>query len=201
MKFVTAEIMPGRSGQCMSRIADRASGVVFFISVVTVLCQCPCNVFANDTRGVIGPPRQRTDNFVRRLRIAQGYRNVSQPSLIADPAYCTARGFFQKLLLGPIEQSYEVRVIQTVSYGEIVFNGSLCKLIPWAHQLTIVATVNSVAQGFSKLLRNTALEFDSEVRDASARIELIRADNGLCWTDIQTGATRTAVILCRRVNG
>jgi hypothetical protein len=50
-----------------------------------------------------------------------------------------------------------------MSGREITFRSWLCKFVPWAKQLAIVAAVHPVSDQFAKLNRNFVLEFDRQV--------------------------------------
>ena len=74
--------------------------------------------------------------------------------------------------------------------------------IPRANELTVVAPKDSVPDGVSQRFRNDALVLDREVGDASTRIELIRADDGVCRADVDTSLTASAVVArCLRGGG
>ena len=80
---------------------------------------------------------------------------------------------------------------------EIGFASELCIFVPWAYQLAIIATINTVAHCFAEFLRNRALVLNSEVRNAAARIELVRCHDCLGRADID--ALGTAATMLRSV--
>ena len=70
----------------------------------------------------------------------------------------------------------------------------MCVSIPGAYELTVITSKDSVADGVSQGFRNDALVFDREVGDASTRVQLVRANDGICRADVDTSLTASAVV-------
>src|SRR5258706_2412738 len=70
------------------------------------------------------------------------------------------------------EEFNEIRLSQIVSSVSFHDLALAREAVPGANCQTIIATINSVADGAPKLDRNRAFEFDREVGDAAAGVEL-----------------------------
>src|SRR5260370_42090129 len=89
-----------------------------------------------------------------------------------------------EFLLGPREKRHEARVVEAVAHGEVGIGRLLRVLVPWAHDLAIVAAVDAVAHERPQLLGNRAGVLDGEIRDAAARVELVGTDDRLRGADV-----------------
>src|SRR5262245_33504976 len=76
---------------------------------------------------------------------------------------------------------------------KIYFIGGLSEFIPRATELAVVATVNAIADQRPQRFRNAAVHFDRQIRNAAARIHLLRADNGAGGADIDARAASATV--------
>ncbi len=125
-----------------------------------MLRQCPCDVLGYEFGFDVASLVQCFDNGRRGSGIAQRDRQVSLPSLKADSSYGATLGALEPLVFGPVEQLSHGGAVQLVPRREIAFGGWLGKLVPGTKQLAIVATVDAITDGFAKLDRNGALQFD-----------------------------------------
>src|SRR5882724_13654510 len=114
---------------------------------------------------------------------------------MSDTIDRAARQFCVELGFVPSKQFNQRHIIQPVPHGKIRLDTGLRKAVPRAHQLTIVATIDAVADQWAQLNRHAAFEFDGEIRNTAARIETVRRDNGFGRTNINTTGTSTAVLL------
>lgn len=78
----------------------------------------------------------------------------------------------------PGKQFKQVCMIQAVAGAEFCIP-QLCKTVPRAVQLAVVAAVNAISQQVPELFRNSSGEFDGQVRNAASGIHLIRGGNRL----------------------
>src|SRR3984957_20775628 len=112
-----------------------------------VLRERPVHVLAHQGGGVLRAAAQRLEQRRRGGRIAKRDGDVAQPTLIADAADGAACRALQKLRLAPGKELGQLRVIQTVAHGEVLFGGGARELVPRARQLTVIAAVDAVADG------------------------------------------------------
>src|SRR5271154_6553800 len=99
---------------------------------------------------------ERRENLGRSGCVPQRNGDIAQPSFIADAPNGAAFGLLQELVLAPPEQVGELRMIQSMTHGEILFRCRLGELVPRANQLAIIAAVNAISHGAPKLDRDTA---------------------------------------------
>src|SRR5512139_1950339 len=76
---------------------------------------------------------------------------------------------------------------------EIAFAGELCKAVPGADQLAVVAAVDAVAEQRTQFKRYRTVQFDGEIGDAAARIHLIGGDDGGGGADVDAGGAAATV--------
>src|SRR5439155_14584761 len=97
------------------------------------------------------------------------------------------------------EEFNEIRLCQilsSVSLHDLTLSG---ETVPWANRKAIIAAVNPIANGATKLDRNRSFQFDGQIRNATTRIELEwRCDRG-CWTSLQAARARSAAIPFGRI--
>src|SRR4051794_23142015 len=111
---------------------------------------------------------------------------------------CGSFGASKELVLRPREQFWQRGRVECIASAEVRLVRAARELVPWANELTVVATEDSVAHQWAKLGVDRAFVFDRQVRDAAARIETIRADDRLRRADIDAARARTAMCRCRR---
>ena len=126
--------------------------------------------------------------------IAQRHRDVALPAFVADAADGRAGQAGVELVGGPVHQINQTRRIQAVAGREIRLAGGMRELVPRAHQLAVVATVDAVADERAQRLGNAALEFDGEVGNAAPRIELVGPEDRPRRTDLDAALTGSAVV-------
>src|SRR5437764_11091370 len=139
----------------------------------------PLHVFPNERRAVIEPGAQGGDDFGRARSVAQAHRQIAQPALVADAANRRAAHALVEFGLAPGEQLDQGGPVEPVPHRKILFPGNPREPVPWADRLAIVAAVDPVADERTQLLGNRALVHDGRVRDAAARVELVRSADGL----------------------
>ena len=96
---------------------------------------------------------------------------------------------------GPGEQLDQSRGIEPVARLEVRDRRALRKFVPRADELAVVAAVDAVADGLAKLHRDGGFEFDGEIADAFARIEAMRAGDGLGGANVNAGRARPAMVV------
>ena len=106
-------------------------------------------------------------------------------------------------LLGfPCEERRELRIVEAVThFPQVGVRSSLRELVPRAGQLAVIAAVDAVADQRSQLLRDRVGEFDGEVGDAAARIELPRRGDGSGRTSGDAGLAAAAMTAASAVGG
>src|SRR3990172_5332157 len=72
---------------------------------------------------------------------------------------------------------------------------------PRAHQLTVVAAVDAVADQRAQFNRDATLEFDGEIGNAAARIQPVRCNDRLGRARIDTAHAGATMILLRTSTG
>src|SRR5215469_6615643 len=77
----------------------------------------------------------------------------------------------------PAEKRSELRGIEPVAYLEVRMRCCPGELVPRAHELTVIAAEDAVADRRAQLDRNRAVVLDREVGDAAARIEPVGCDD------------------------
>ena len=77
--------------------------------------------------------------------------------------------------------------------GEIRFRGELRKLVPWAHQLTVVAAEDAVADGRTQVFGNAALELNGQIGNAAFCVQSVRPEDGLCRACVNAARARAAM--------
>src|SRR5258708_20031760 len=123
---------------------------------------------------MIHPGPERCHHRGRRRRIAESHGEVAQPALVADAPDRRALQALVELGLRPGEELDQGGAVEAVAHLEIGLCGRLCKGIPRADQLAVVAAVDAVADQRPPLLRAAALELDAELRAPPARTALVR---------------------------
>src|SRR3989344_8470312 len=78
--------------------------------------------------------------------------------------------------------------------SEIGFGSRLRETVPRADQLAVIATIDAVADQGAQLLGDRAVQLDSEIGDAAARIQLVRRNDGAGRADVETGMAGAAMI-------
>ncbi|MDT4852973.1 hypothetical protein FQZ97_872270 [compost metagenome] len=104
-----------------------------------------------------------------------------------------AFGAAQELVFRPGKQLDQRRPAQAFAFIEVGQRTALRELVPWAHELAVVATVDAVAHERSQVLGDGAGVFDGEVRDAAARVQPVRPQDGLGRTHLDAGAAAATV--------
>src|SRR5215831_8910892 len=83
-----------------------------------------------------------------------------------------------ELLLRPAEELSQRRAIEVMAHLEIRMRCGACELVPRAHELTVIAAEDPVAERGAQLDRDRTVMLDGEIGDAAPRIELIRRNDG-----------------------
>ena len=72
-----------------------------------------------------------------------------------------------------------------MTHHKILLRRQLGVLVPGADGLTVIATIDAIADSRSQRGRDRALELDGEIGNTAPRIQLIRRDDGTRWTGLQ----------------
>src|SRR5690606_1927953 len=139
-----------------------------------VLPQRPFDVLAHDRVVGLAARLQRGDGLRRRRRVPQRDRDVAQPARMAAAADRRAFRALQEFLLAPGEQLVQRRFVEPVAGAEVRLVAAPGELVPGAHQLTVVAAEDAVADQRAQFLVDAALVLDGEVGDAAPRVKPVR---------------------------
>src|SRR5919197_2770403 len=150
---------------------------------------------------MVRPGSERGDDLRRAGRVAQAHREVAQPAFVTDAPDRRAGEALVEVALRPAEEFNHGRSIEPIARLEVRFIGRLRKPIPWADELAVVAAVDPVADERPQLFRDGALVLDREIRDAAARIELVRRDDPLRRADVDAAPASAAMLFARFVRG
>ncbi len=74
-------------------------------------------------------------------------------------------------------------------HGEIILISNLGKFVPRTDQLTVVTTVDAVADHGPQLFGDRAAQFDSEVGNATPGVDNVRLDDRVGRADIDATAS------------
>src|SRR5215470_4671679 len=78
----------------------------------------------------------------------------------------------------PAEELRQRSAIKMMANLEIRVRRGACEFVPRAHELTVIASEDAVADRGTQLNRDGTVVLDGEVGDAAAGIELVRRDDG-----------------------
>ena len=155
----------------------------------------PCDVLTHQRARMLAARLKCRVDTRRRRRVPQGHRNIPQPTFMPNPPNRAALQAFVEIGFGPGEQLDEGCGIEAVSRLKIRDRRALGKFVPRADELAVVAAVNAVAHRPAKFHRDRGFEFDGEIADAFARIESVRAGDGLGGADVDAGCARPAMVV------
>ncbi len=116
--------------------------------------------------------------------IPQRHSNIALPALMAYAAYGAALGALQELDLGPVKKVLQLLAAQAIARVKVFQRATLRKLVPGADQLAVVTAINAVAHQRAQFQRNGSAVFNRQVRNAAARIQPVRRDDGLCGANV-----------------
>ena len=136
--------------------------------------QGPVHVLAHQRRRIV-----RRANASRRLVVASTARCPAPPRCCAASVRSRCGGWpTPRCARGtPLRSTQTVaqpRSVEPVPRLEIRMRGGARELVPRAHELAVVASVDAVAHHAPQLRRNRAVQLDGEIGDAAPRIELLR---------------------------
>ena len=137
----------------------------------------PAGVFCDQWFGIVRGFFE-SGQGIRVADVPEGDANVAQDAAALGAQEWCAREFCFELGIVQREQFHEIGLIQVgaeMVFEQIRLSG---ESIPRARGEAIVAAVNAIANGGAKLERNGTLEFDREIRNATAGIELERRGDG-----------------------
>ena len=99
------------------------------------------------------------------------------------------------------KRSISVRRIEPIADVEVGQRRALCELVPRTDELAVVAAVDTVAHQRSQVFRDRPRMLDRQVRNAAARIELIRTGDRARRADVDAACAGTATLDRGRVDG
>ena len=164
--------------------------------------QRPLHMLPDQLAGMIFTPSQaranaRAGGFAGRARSVQGvphrHGNIAQPALMADTANWAAFGEAKKFFFRPFKQGHKLLAGQADPFVKVGQGAALCKLVPGANELAVVAAVDAVTDQPTQLERNRPGVLDRQVRNAAPRVQPVRRDDGLRGADVDAGAAAAAV--------
>ena len=135
------------------------------------------------------------------LSIAKCDGHITQKADIASTPNWTALGILQKVSFLPLPKRQQTAVIKVVPRREVIDVGQLRVAIPRTNQLTIVTAKDTVANGAAVLGINATFMLDGQIRNTGCGIELVRGDNCLSGTNINTSTATAAVCFDRLIIG
>src|SRR3954468_8767289 len=92
------------------------------------------------------PPGAQRRHYLRAARcVAEPYGQIAQPPLVADAADWRAAQALVEQGFPPLEKLDHGRVIKPVTRREILLLRGLREAVPGAHELTVVAAIDAVA--------------------------------------------------------
>src|SRR5688572_12483658 len=156
--------------------------------------ECPSHVLPYQRGGIVRPGAQRSQHFRLAGSVAQTYRQVAQPALVADAPDRRAAQTLVELRLGPGEQLDQARRVEAVAHLEVRLCGNAREAVPRADQLAIVAAIDAVANQGPQLDGDGAFVLDGEVRDAASRIELVGGADRPRRTDVDAALAAPAML-------
>ncbi len=160
----------------------------------------PSDMLAHERRRIIGAHSKRRHDPLRCRRVPQSYREVTQPALVTDPKYRAAGQTIAEVLFAPCEQFDQIRRIQTVAHRKRRFDTLARKPVPGAGHLAVVAAVDPVADERPQILGNASLQFNGEIGNAAARIELIWTHDRPSGASADAAPAASAVLADRRID-
>src|SRR5215469_11519610 len=104
------------------------------------------------------------------------------------------------LRLRPAKERSERRAIEVVPHLEVGMRRGARELVPRAHELTVIAAEDAVADRGTKLHRDRTVMLDGEIGDAAPRIEPIRSHDRARGAGGDAGLTGAAVGARRRIH-
>src|SRR5438270_12977635 len=119
---------------------------------------------------MVRPGAQRRHYLRAARRVAEPHGQIAQPPLVADAPDWRAAQALVELGLGPAEKVQHRRAIEAVPRREILLGRGLCEAVPRAHELTVVAAIDAVANQRTQLFRDGALVLDRQIGDAAPGI-------------------------------
>ena len=106
-------------------------------------------------------------------RVAQAYREISQPALMPNAGDGAACHALPEARFVPSEQIHQFGAIQSVSHTKVVLVGEARITVPGTHQLAIVATIDPITDEPTQVHRDTAFQLDGQVGDTASRVKLV----------------------------
>ncbi len=155
-------------------------------------------MLAHQRRRIVAAGLERGDDRRVVVSVAQTHGQVAQPARVADAPDRAAGHAGGELGRRPGEQRHQRGIVQAVAHRKIRLRARLGIAVPRADKLAVVTAVDAVADQRTQRFGNAALEFDGEVGNAAARIELVGRDDGAGRAGVQTGVAATAVLARRR---
>src|SRR5450631_422783 len=113
--------------------------------------------------------------------------------MVTNPVDGAAARVLHELRLAPRKHRDEPHLIQAMAHGEVTFASGAREFVPRANELTVIAAVDPIANGASKLDRDRSLELDGEIGNAAPGVESVGRDNGAGRTGGQTGRAAAAM--------
>src|SRR5262245_33943565 len=131
---------------------------------------------------MLGDQRLRVNGGTPEGRQSRRFTQVSQRDAgVAQQAtafgahdWCTSEFLFEAGLVEG-EQFQKVGLMEVGSRAGLHGSSRLRKAVPWADGKAIVAAKNAIADGGSELDRDGAFQFNGQVRNTTARVELERS--------------------------
>ena len=117
---------------------------------------------------------------------------------MTDAANRAARQAAVEFLFAPGEEFGERCRIETVAHGKIRI-AELCKIVPRATELAVVAAIDAIADQWPQFGRDGSRQLDGQLGNAQAGIDLIGRDDGGGRAGVEAAPAGSAVLADRRV--
>src|SRR5438105_5826314 len=144
---------------------------------------------------------QRRHDLGRARRVSQAHGQVAQPPLIADAPDRRPSESLVALALRPGEELDQLRALKALARLKLLFRRCPGEAVPGTHRLAVIAAIDAVANERPQLFRDCAFMLDGEIRDAAARIELVRPGDGACGAYVDAALAAAAMLFNRRIAG
>ena len=131
--------------------------------------------------------------------IAQAHGKIAQPAFITDPVDRAARHAGCEIILRPGEQVGQVAGVEFVPRCEVRLGGQVCKSVPRACELAIVATVDAVADERTQGFRYGTLQLYGQIRDTAPGIDPVGRHDRPRRTGIDAGTAGAAMVCDGRI--
>ena len=113
---------------------------------------------------------------------------------MADAANGRSLQSLLEFLFTPAKEFDQGHVIQPVTDRKVALVSRAGEFVPGTDQLAVVTAIDAITHKRPKFQRNRALVLNSEIRNAAARIQFVRSDDGLGRAYVDAFLAGTAML-------